>query len=32
MNKLTIYTERFATAGLMLLAVVPFIATGLFGR
>jgi uncharacterized membrane protein len=32
MNKLTVYTERFATAGLMLLAVVPFIATGLFGR
>jgi uncharacterized membrane protein len=32
MNKLTVYTERFATAGLLLLAVLPFVATGMFGR
>ncbi len=32
MKNLTLYTERFATAGLLLLAVLPVVATGLFGR
>jgi hypothetical protein len=32
MNNLTLYTERFATAGLLLLAVLPVVASGLFGR
>jgi hypothetical protein len=32
MKNLTLYTERFATAGLLLLAILPVIATGLFGR
>jgi hypothetical protein len=32
MNTLTLYTERFATAGLLLLAILPVVATGLFGR